>query len=196
MTRKFNDWWQCPNCGVKHGKETLFRQWMREHPLLDSRDGIACFDSDHWVHRFKFVHDRRIQCLMLIELKTHGADMTDSQRDTLGMVDQLLRNRGANAAMKHQRRRRQAGGIGVNLTSQMTGRKITCRLYGVHLLQFEKDGPQNSAWMKWDNSDINEEQLVSLLRFDIDPDTLRPIDLRRHHKRQRVMFGTEDQSNG
>jgi hypothetical protein len=35
--------------------------------------------------------------------------------------------------------------------------------------------------MRWDEKPITQEQLTKLLRFDLDPDTLRPLDLRNHH---------------
>jgi len=33
----------------------------------------------------------------------------------------------------------------------------------------------------WDKRQIDEEQLTKILRFDLDPDTLRPLELRVHH---------------
>lgn len=180
MTKHFNDQWQCPKCGEKHAKETLFKQWIRSHPGLESTEGFVVYDCDLWVHRYKIHKSRQVQCLMFVEVKTYGAKPDMAQEDTLSLVNQVMRNRRAN---KHADvPRRQAGGVPLKLHSKILNQVISCRLFGVHLLTFERDAPQNSAWIAWDNKRISEQQLLQILRLDFDPDTLRPIDLRNHHK--------------
>jgi len=182
MTKLFNDQWQCPQCKVKHAKETLFKQWVRSHPELDSRDGFLIYDADFWVHRYKIHGSRSIQCLMMVEVKTHGATCDASQDDTLALVNQCLRNRRSN--IHGDPERRQAAGLPLKLWSKLQGRDVSTRVFGVHLLTFEGNGPQDSSWIKWDNRPISEDQLLGLLSFDIDPDYMRPLDLRIHQRKK------------
>jgi len=51
-------------------------------------------------------------------------------------------------------------------------------------LQFEKTCPDDSAWIKWDGKEITPDQLVELLRFEIHPLTLKPMDARDHHRQK------------
>jgi hypothetical protein len=114
---------------------------------------------------------------MLVEIKTLGCELTDNQRDTLHIANQLMRNR------KQKNLNFQAGtGVGVIGRSLITGKNIILRAYGMHVLRFSQLGPDESEWMKWDNKDIDKPTLTAILRFDLDPDTLNPIDLRQHHK--------------
>ncbi len=177
MTRLFNDNWQCPHCGVRHAKESLFSQWVRAHPELESGDGFTIHDADFWVHRYKVHQSSEVQCLMLVETKTFAASMSQSQRQTMSLVDQCMRNRRSQSVGRIQ-----AGGVAIKFRDVLTKRVFACRLFGVHQLQFEKNGPQDSDWIRWDRRDVTEEQLIGLLRFDLDPDTLKPMDLRRHHR--------------
>lgn len=203
MTRKFNENVFCPHCRQWHPAENAFNQWVRRHPQLDSRDvGIARFDCDVLIHRYKVARDgmgdRTIQCLMFIEVKTHGADASDAQLDTLGLLSQVLRNR---------RRNRHREKIGRHLAdhtppavahSRLLGRKVALRVFGGHLLQLSGNDPTDSEWMKWDWRDINAEQLVRLLLFELDPDwkktgdgkpRLREMDTRRRYRSVRQLFG-------
>ena len=168
MTKLFNDQWQCPNCHVKHGKETLFKQWARSKPELDSSQGFVIYDADFWVHLYKTHGTRKVQCMMMVEVKTYGAKPDKAQDDTLGLVDQMMRNRESNIDCEPIRR--QVGGLPLAMFSNLKNEKICCRVFGVHYLIFEKDGPQNSDWIKWDNHVITEAQLVDLLTFNLDPD--------------------------
>jgi len=52
----------------------------------------------------------------------------------------------------------------------------------MHVLRFSGLGPDDSKFIEWDDKDINADTLTDLLRFDLDPDTLKPIDLRNHHQ--------------
>lgn len=67
--------------------------------------------------------------------------------------------------------------------SKAFNRKVALKLFGVHVLQFEKTSPDN-GWIKWDGRLISVEQLVDILNFDVDPDSLNPLDLRIHHKKR------------
>lgn len=185
MTRLYNETFQCPDCGVIYAKEGLFKQWMRGHPGLLSEDGLCVFDIDFLVHKFKVPFDdkrktRQVQCMMMVEIKTFGADLRPAQEDTMRILSMVMRNRRTNEHRKTTIRK-QIGGLANKVYSSMLRREVSLRLYGVHVLQFEKTSPLN-GWMKWDGKLIIEDQLVGLLNFDIDPDSMLPIDFRRHHK--------------
>jgi SAM-dependent methyltransferase len=67
--------------------------------------------------------------------------------------------------------------------SVILGQDVTAWFFGGYLLQFSGTGPHDSEWIKWGpkRREITEEQLAALLRFDLDPDTLGPLEIRRHH---------------
>lgn len=194
MTRPFNQQYHCMNCKTWVTAETLFGRWIRNNPDLDSRAGYSVSDQDYWVHRFRTELGRDFQCLMLVEIKTMGAPLTEAQRDTLHLVNQVMRNRRATPTkdLKYQ-----AGSGPLKALSLMSGRYVVLRAWGMHVLTFSGLGPEDSEWMAWDSQPINAEQLTALLRFDLDPDTLAPTDWRRHHAdndptdRNQVLFGPE-----
>lgn len=182
MTRLFNAYTDCPNCHTRHTEETAWGRWIRNNPRLESRDGFSVSDIDMTVsemriiHQFKGIYGREFQCMMDIECKVKGADLSAAQRDTLHLRNQLVRNRRQTPTKKLAY---QAGTVVAYST--MNGRMVTVRHYGVHLLRFSGLGPDDSEWIEWDRKKITADQLTGLLRFDLDPDTLKPIDLRNHH---------------
>lgn len=183
MTRPFNAQFHCNVCKTWQTQETAFGRWIRNNPEIRSRDGWCVTDLDMTISEFKTVHQyktaysRDFQLIMDIEVKTMGVDLSPSQRDTLHIRNQLMRNR-------RQTPTKGLGfqaGIALDVFSTMRGRKVPVRCYGVHLLRFLGLGPEDSEWILWDQKPITMDQLTGLLRFDLDPDTLRPIDLRNHH---------------
>jgi hypothetical protein len=66
--------------------------------------------------------------------------------------------------------------------SVMNGCKIQLICYGVHKLRLSGSAPDASQWITWDDKPINEQTLTLLLRFDIHPDSLRPMEHRRHKR--------------
>jgi hypothetical protein len=173
MTRRFNSRIRCEHCGNTTSEESPMERWIRKHPTLDSRNGIVRFDIDILLHRYKTVRDskgcRDIEFMMFIEVKTFSASLTDTQQDTLGLLNQLLRNRKRNM---HSDPRRQVNGQPVKAYSRMKKREIPLRLLGGHLLQLSGSNPQDSDQIMWDYKPINEETLVELMLFDRDPDNL------------------------
>ena len=179
MTRPFNQQIHCPNCRTLITHETSFGRWIRNNPDLDSQKGFCVIDQDYLIHRFKVDGKREFQCIMQVEIKTFGAEPSDAQRDTLHIWNQLTRNRKETPTKKL---RFQAGGTATECYSLMLKRYINVRCFGSHVLTFSDLGPDESEWIEWDKKRISEETLVALLRFDVDPDTLKPIDLRNHHR--------------
>lgn len=131
------------------------------------RDGLCCTNSDLWVHKYRTHVDnigtRELQHIMLIEVKTFGRRVPSAQADTYHLIDQVLRRKDR----KYFRR--------------MTGEKRWVRTWGVHYVTLSGDAPDTSAWITWDAKPIDVTTLEELLRFERNPDTLKPRTDRRHH---------------
>lgn len=190
MTRQFNQQVHCPNCKTWITHETSFGRWIRNNQKLNSGFGYAITDQDYWVHKFKTYSDpkhgdRDFQLIMLVEIKTMGIPLSESQSDTLHIVNQLMRNR------KQTPTKDLAWQAGYSQTirvdSLLNKRKVTVRAYGMHVLTFSGLGPDDSESIKWDRRTISLDMLTSLLAFDLDPDTLQPLDLRNHHRAPRLL---------
>jgi len=171
-----------------------FHEWVRNHPELDSvRECLCIGDSDLWVHRYgtrrsRLGVNRDVQYLMLVEVKTHGRDMGAPQRDLLAIVNDLLRTN----AWKEQRANGQfISGHAQNartVYSYIAGKRVRVYCYGVHKLRMSGASPQTSQWMTWSDGGgveqyITVDQLLGLLRFDLNPDSLRPMEHREHKRR-------------
>lgn len=165
-----------------------FLEWIRSVPGLDSRRYlISVTDSDVWIHRFSnrketFVPGNigkpLIEHIQLLEIKTFEADVPFAQRDTLSVIDLMLRKA---TVYNHKRRP-------ISIPDTRFGRsgcKRHARWLGCHLVQLSGDRPDNSDRIIWDGKhQITVDHLIELLRFDRDPDhPERFLDTRRHHRR-------------
>ena len=180
MTRQFNAQFHCANCKTWQTQETMFGRWIRNNKELDSSRGYCVTDQDYWIHRFKTEGSRGFQCIMLVEIKTMNAELSKAQSDTLWIVDQLMRNRRNTPTKKTTIL--QAGNGPARVRSVMAGTDVTLKAFGVHVLTFSGLGPDDSDEIKWDSKQIDTDILTKILRFDLDPDTLMPIDFRNHHR--------------
>lgn len=185
MTASWREHIRCENCGEPVSTEYPFDRWVRTNPHLDSvQDGIVITDGDKWVHRYalrrKGELDRRVQYLMSVEVKSHEKDLSPSQRDTLLMINALLRT----TPWREQRDNgRFVSGHPQNVRivhSWLNGSKVMLLCYGIHKLRLSHSTPDDSDWMTWDDKKIDRGILISLLRFDTHPDSLRPMEHRRH----------------
>lgn len=161
-----------------YGSDTPFLAWCRakgktgELPSFSSDCGVVVTDVDCTIHRYMSAVDRQgtreLQVLMEIETKTRGAEPTASQIDT-------YRKKHA-TTLPHLK---------------WNGQTIVNR--GVSVLIFSHTGPSDSPTIQWwrfkrgntteiVKNEISVEQLLQLLRCDINPDTLQPNPYRRHHK--------------
>ena len=195
MTKPFNQQFHCPNCNTWQSQESIFSRWIRNNPHLESADGYSVSDQDYWIHKYKTDdRDRQLQLMMMVEIKTLGGTVSAAQRDTLYLANQIMRNRRETPTRPL---RYQAGNAPLTAYSTMLRRNIQVRIFGIHVLRFSGLGPTDSKWMIWDNREITESQLTGLLRFDIDPDTLRPLELRVHHPDPKAEYPTLPfQANG
>lgn len=186
MTRTFKENIQCPECGHWHTVETPFERWMRNHPELDStRAGIVRFDCDILLHRYLTPTDKKgvrdIQCVMFVEVKTFMGELTDSQQDTLSLFSQFLRNRKTNIHQKKRGKHVEEHTPYSKAYSNYLGKSVAVWAFGGHLLQLSDVDPEKSHRIKWDYKAISVDCLIQLLRFEVDPDSLRPIDWRRRY---------------
>jgi len=186
MTRAFHGLVTCPECGCTHTAETQFERWMRAEQRLASRTGIVRFDLDVLIHRYMTVEDgigvRDIQAMMFLEVKTFGAAMTGCQQDTLSMLSQVLTNRRGNRHHDKRGRHLDDHTPPGRAYSHLLGTKIRLRMFGGHLVQFDAADPVSSTSIRWDGKPISSDQLVQLIRFELDPHTLRLIDWRRRYR--------------
>lgn len=188
MTSGWRETVPCPKCGCAVLTEQPIKAWIRTHRELDSRQACLCIgDSDLWIQRYgqrtrPGMLDRSTQYLMLIEIKTHGRNLDDSQRDLLHMVNQLLRT----MPWKEQRHNGKFVPGHVqnyrDVYSFIARRRVQILCYGVHKLIVSGSTPADSEWMTWDDKPITSNQLWKLLRFGLSPDTLRPLEDRRHKR--------------
>jgi hypothetical protein len=196
----------CHNCGATNNIEDGWKKWIRNNDNLNSQEhGIAIMDSDMWVHKFGTRKglvrswDRSVQYLMLVEVKTHGKDLTAAQRDTINAVDALLRT-------KPMKEYRDSGKLVAGhkdnvrkVLSKFSGKESRIICYGLHVLRMSHQTPGISdadpnGWITWDGKNITARQLEMLFRFDLDPDSLRTLEHREHKKQsdQQLLFGPED----
>ena len=180
MTRQFNQLVHCPNCKTWITAETSFGRWIRNNPELDSiKDKIVVQDQDYWIEKYQDNGTKSFKLLVGVEIKTMGAQLTDAQRDLLHILNQLMRNRKQTPTkgVKWQ------AGPGINVVySLMHKCKVRLRSFGMHVLIFSGLGPDDSDSILWDGKPIDAEILTKILRFDLDPDTLKPLDLTSHHR--------------
>lgn len=185
MTRQYDQEMHCRLCGNVMTTETSFGRWVRNNPLLDSNGkGLSVMDTDYVFHRFRTELGRSFQCFMIVEVKTRGGKLSEAQTDTAWILDQLTRNRRQTPTATP---RKQAGNGVTKVYSRFNAKDIILKAFGLHVLTFEKLGPDDSKWIKWDNKQITSDQLTQLLAFDLDPDTLRPMDWRSHHPKRRLV---------
>lgn len=188
MTRRFGEIVDCEHCGKRTTKENAFSRWYRSHRgagrILSSAEGNNVCDLDFVIHRSSIrdsrgIKDKSVQYLMVVEVKTYDSEVTDSQRDTLWMIDQLLitqerpsksRNNGRFAGMHRVRK----------VYSTFNGKYYQIICYGVHRLKMSGACPVSSAKMFWDNKPIEVRTLEMVLSFDLNPYTLKPMQHRQH----------------
>ena len=190
MTRQYNQQFQCASCGCTTTTETSFGRWLRSNPRLDSRDGFTAYDIDYVVHKYKTVAgnggtNRDYQLIMLVEVKTKNGTVSESQRDTLYILSQIIENRRGNrhtGKASHNNWHRNSSGP-LKVFSSANQKYVSVRCYGFYTLRFSNLGPDDSDDIFWNKKKIDTDTLEKLLNFDIDPDTFIDINeaLRNRH---------------
>ncbi len=161
----------------RDGNEAALNAWIRNHPRLGSGPNQAALsiqNLDFIVHRYLVREDKTNRILqrvhfLCIEAKTHGAKSNVAQSDTLSITDQ---------AFEHAHK---------SIVNTIRGRK---RLFyhGLHYLILSGTSPEDSTEILWDQKPITPNQLVDLIRFDINAYTLQRREERNHHKPQWLLF--------
>jgi hypothetical protein len=96
------------------------------------------------------------------------------------IFNHFVRNR--RATPTKQKIPKQLSGAPNYVWSHMLKRNVCVKAFGMHTLTLSGTTPDNSSEIVWDGRHfISEAGLVSLLRFDICPDTLQKLDFRKHH---------------
>jgi hypothetical protein len=161
------------------GSDIPFMAWLRsqekELPSYSANVGFAATDVDLFIHRYLTgLQDaegtRDIQALMMVEVKTRGGSLRDSQRDTLAKIHACCGFREV----------------------EYCGQAL--RHFGVSVLFLSGTTPDDSDEIIWGRFDpkkahkqhikcrsITRERLFELLRFDRHPDNLSKNAFRRHH---------------
>jgi hypothetical protein len=155
---------------------------MRNEEALDSSIGVTRFDLDVLIHKYKNFGRKSVQCLMFIEVKTRRADLPMAQKDTMYILDQVLRN-----TINH-RKKAWHHDCKSAVFSIANNRRIWIKLYGGHYLRFDKTSPEDSNEILWDKKQITKDQLLQILRFEIDPDTLDEINWKKIYGEQLDLF--------
>jgi len=148
---------------------TPFAEWVRTNKELDSfRACVTNHDIDWIWHKYLVSCDtygkRTINHVMFIEEKSFGKDLTMPQREIMYLLDQVLRRTKTIRLY--------------NLQHQ----EIAVRFWGYFKLRYDGESLPASSWIKWNKNTITTEQLTQILRFELNPRTLKPRSDRRHHK--------------
>lgn len=125
--------------------DTPFGAWLRHHPALRSCYGYDAENQDYWWH------DYRAGYLMLLEEKRFNAPQSFAQRDTFSVVDQLLR-----FACSHP---------DCNVKREIENRPTKIRYFGSHLIQFERNSPEDGG-IRIDGIPISAKAFLRFLQFD------------------------------
>lgn len=158
--------------------QSSFSRWVQANPSLDSiREGLSLMDIDWIIHQFREPQDtigkRQINNIMFVEEKSHLADLSPAERDTMYIIEQLCRD-----ADKQRRR-----------FETLRRDKVIVRWFGYHKLQYAGADIAVSPKIIWDKTEVTLATLEEILRFDRNPRTLHKRDDRRHHtSRQTTLF--------
>jgi hypothetical protein len=127
--------------------------WTRGIDRLPSQI-YSLTDVDLVVHRH---FPRNTQLLMLVEQKAFNAVVGFAQRDTLLILHQLLSV--ANGGWVRTQR----------------GEQAQVMYFGLHILTLSHRTPQTSQTILWNDFPVSLDELIRILRFDIDPRTVRKL---------------------
>ena len=151
------------------GREPMMR-WINEHPQLGSgprEAALSVQNLDGVIHQY-LVFDRdgnnlHRNHIMLLETKSRMAKPGSCQQDTFRKLNRLLI---------------EAPDVVVDSMFDRRGAEQVF-YHGMHLLQLSQTTPDDSDTMYWDYKAITTEQLLLLLRFELDANTLQPREDRR-----------------
>jgi len=141
---------QCPQCAATQKNGTPFSLWLRSTP--EGTDNGKNFDSRYVSnHNLDFIwHNYKEHWFMLIEEKRFGAiPSTDAQRDTHGMLHQML-----------------VAASGHKVTTVWRGVR-PIQYIGYYKIVFEKTTPDDSDWIRINYELVTREQLIKFLQLGL-----------------------------
>lgn len=168
---------------ARDGRDKPFCDWLRRHPQIDSNaQAIYAADVDMSFLKFKtpidWKWDRTVKLAMDVEIKTWGAKPSAEQVELLYYRHQLL-NRRRPMYSTFLRRRVSVWYFGQFLLRIMGGeRPDVCETLLWGMFTGEMGAMRETM--------INESTLAGILSFRLDPSTLNPLNLRRHHKTTQI----------
>jgi hypothetical protein len=147
MAEVFRTFYRCSNCGFQQTVETDTLRWIRKlgmnHGPLSQ---ITRYDVDQIF--WKWSHDGSVHWMIDIEIKEHGRQQSDRDKQLWRMRDGRLRGQWSNG-VQH---------------------------LGCHVLRVEGADPPRSKWIEWDGHRVTESMLVDILAFRRPPDLGQPGD--------------------
>lgn len=160
MTASYRFDHRCPHCGGKIEAQTQFSSWIRKqklHSIDDERFNLtsgefSCHNLDYVWHHF-----RRDNWLITIEEKRRLAKVAFTQKDTHGIVAQLL-NIASGSIVRNER-----------------GDRIAVEYRGHYVVRFQGDGPETSDYVmiadrRFDGTEAIERALRDLLATGRQPE--------------------------
>lgn len=171
----------------RHGNDSCFGDWLRHQPDIRSSmpHCITANDVDYILHRYATNNDvigeRNVHLLMHVEAKILGSEPSENQLQTLYFWHQLTRAKRKLIDTKRQTK-----------TSVWSFGVFVCSCPGF----YPGDKTETVDWCAFDENGNLEKQKISIdqlkmiLRFDLHPETLQKLNLRRHHK-TKLLVATE-----
>lgn len=172
-------------CPRIYGEDSPFGQWLRSRSELDSYEfGISATDRDFTIHKYKDAVDglgpRRVQLIQALEVKMNGCLPKPGQQQTKFFEHQLLsKRRMLRCSLEHNTKAVWHFGYYV---LAMPGALVP-----------SDDARDTVLWCAftpeggYHMQTITVPTLVDILAFNLRPDTLEPLSLRRHHKTQQIV---------
>jgi hypothetical protein len=170
----------------EYGQDTPLSAWIRKNPHLDSKiHGLTMNDFDWMVHKYRTHVDnigtREVQLAFFLEEKVNGALPRESQKEILFFQHQLLNRR-------------------YKLISSIQGKPISVWHFGVYVVSYPGMTIYDTIPLRWFRFDdtgylhgtnINLLTFERIMNFDIRPDTLNKLSLRRHHLTRELIIEEE-----
>ena len=143
----------CPNCGEAIYPSTEFSDWLRNRVGKLSSINYSNHNLDYIWHNY------RENWFITIEEKRYGARSSDSQRDTHGVIEQLLRF-----------------SSGCPVMNVVRGKQVQIEYRGHYEIVFSHTNPDDSDWIKINGRSANKGTLFRILLSGTFPNWI--VDLR------------------
>lgn len=173
---------------ARDGRDEPVCDWIRTNRNLDSISCSLCVtDKDMSFLKFVTYVDgigtRNLKLMQNVEFKSFGKCLMPQQQEELFFSHQLL-------AKKKK------------LYSTYMKKPVGVWHYGYSILRMiggdRPDRCDSMEWARFENNgellktEVSENTLTELLAFNLDPQTLQPIEFRRHHKTRKLMQTVTD----